>query len=220
MAVVALVSVTLNAVNPMTEYFANKDRNIKIRNYLDSYLLDKVKAEGGIYDSSMKRMFDMLATAAADGADVILLTCTIFSPYADYFTALLSKPVICPDRAMLEFVAAQSGRTAIICTFSGTVETTKNIYQECCRRAGMSEAVDMYIAEGAIDAINNQDFGMFDQLIQAKAKALDDRYDHIVLAQISMARALHGLELQHAAIHSSPDSAYTAVMEQLQQLNQ
>ena len=46
MAKIALVSVTLNAVNPMTNYFRKKDPDVEIRNYLDSYLLEKVKKDG------------------------------------------------------------------------------------------------------------------------------------------------------------------------------
>ena len=78
---IALVSVTLNAVNPMTEYLSGRDPELHLVNYLDSYLLEKVGNEGGINDSSVRRMFDMLSTACADGADGVILTCTIFSPY-------------------------------------------------------------------------------------------------------------------------------------------
>ena len=66
---IALVSVTLNAVNPMTEYLSSRDPELHLVNYLDSYLLEKVGNEGGINDSSVRRMFDMLSTACADGAD-------------------------------------------------------------------------------------------------------------------------------------------------------
>lgn len=215
MATVALVSVTLNAVNPMTRYFGEKNPALRIENYLDSHLLGKVKKEGGIRPGSMKRMFDMLAEAAEDGADVILLTCTIFSPYAQQFSELLGKPVICSDRSMLETVAGNGGRTAIICTFTGTVETTKNLYLDCCRKAGVPETVDMYVAEGALDAVERQDFAAFDRLIQEKARELDQDYDQVVLAQISMARAAKGLEMKHAKLFTSPDSAYEAVMEAL-----
>lgn len=89
---IALVSVTLNAVNPMTEYLSSRDPELHLVNYLDSYLLEKVGNEGGINDSSVRRMFDMLSTACADGADGVILTCTIFSPYVQYF------PACCPDR--------------------------------------------------------------------------------------------------------------------------
>lgn len=208
---IALVSVTLNAVNPMTDYFREKAPEIKIDNYLDSHLLEKVRAEGGINDASMKRMFHMLATACEDGAEGVLLTCTVFSPYADYFSQLLSKPIICPDRAMLETVAKKDGLTAILCTFSGTVDTTRNMYHDCCRRAGTNEEVDMIVLEDAYLAAGRGDFAAHDKIIRAKAIELDEQYDHIVFAQISMAHAAKELSLRHAQVYTSPDSAYEAL---------
>ncbi len=213
MAKIALVSVTLNAVNPMTEYFRQRDPDTEIRNYLDSYLLEKVKREGGINDSSMRRMFDMLATACHDGADAVLLTCTVFSPYAEQFSRLLSKPVVCPDKAMLTEVAAQPGKTAILCTFTGTVETTRNLYYACCRSLGQEEAVDMIVLPEAYEAAAKGDFAKHDAVIREKAEALDAQYEKIVLAQISMAHVKKQIHTSHARIYTSPDSAYTAIQK-------
>lgn len=212
---IALVSVTLNAVNPMLEYFRQKEEPLEIRNYLDSYLLQKVNEEGGINDSSMKRMFQMLANACEDGADAVLLTCTIFSPYAEHFGALLSKPVICPDGAMLDAVAQREGKTAILCTFAGTVDTTRDLYLSYRIRHGKSKEVDMHLVPGAWEAVQTGDMVLFDKIIQDKVKQLDEEYDQIVLAQISMARAAKGLVTNHANLYTSPDSAYEALTEVL-----
>lgn len=212
---IALVSVTLNAVNPMMEYLQQKEEPFEIRNYLDSYLLQKVNKEGGINDSSMKRMVQMLANACEDGADAVLLTCTIFSPYAEHFGAILSKPVICPDGAMLNAVAQRDGKTAILCTFSGTLDITRDLYLSYRVRNGKSKEVDMHLVPGAWEAVQNGDMDLFDQFIQNKVRELDEEYDQIVLAQISMARAAKGLVTNHARLYTSPDSAYEALMEVL-----
>ncbi len=216
MTKIAMVSVTLNAVNPMTKYFRAKDAKLEIRNYLDSYLREKVKKEGGINDSSMRRMFDMLATACQDGADAVLLTCTIFSPYAEHFSKLLSKPVVCPDKAMLMEVAALPGKTAILCTFTGTVDTTRNLYYSCRRSLGRSEEVDMIVLPEAYEAANKGDFATHDAIIKAKAEELDAQYDQIVLAQISMAHVKDQIQAKHAGIYTSPDSAYGAIQKSLE----
>ena len=217
MATIALASVTLNAVNPMTNFLMQKDASLKVRNYLDSYLLEKVKLEGGVTDDSVRRMFDMVANASHDGADAVLITCTIFSPYTEYFSKMLSKPVISPDQAMLDTVAEKGGRTAIICTFTGTVETTRKMYQSRCRLAGTADDVDMYVAEGALEALNHGDWDMFHERIRNKAKELDADYDNVILAQISMAGAARGLELTHAQFFTSPESAYQTVKNILEE---
>ena len=208
---IALVSVTLNAVNPMTDYLNRLKDEIEIRNYLDSFLLKKVKLDGGINDASMKRMFQMLATACEDGADGIIMTCTIFSPYAGHFSALLSKPVICPDGAMLDRVAGGNGKTAILCTFEGTVDTTREMFFSYCRKHGRPEQVDMYVLTDAYDAIQagHSDAGY--KIIQNKMRELDQAYDQIVLAQISMSQAADDMVLNHATVYTSPQSAYQAV---------
>lgn len=213
MAKIALVSVTLNAVNPMTNYFRKQDPDVEIRNYLDSYLLEKVKKEGGINDACMRRMFDMLSTACGNGADAVLLTCTIFSPYAEHFSSLLSKPVVCPDKAMLQEVAAQPGKTAILCTFTGTVDTTRNLYYSCRRSLGREEVVDMIVLPEAYEAAAKGDFVTHDAVIKAKAEELDAQYDQIVLAQISMAHVKEQIHTSHAKVYTSPDSAYEAIQK-------
>ena len=216
MAVIALTSVTLNAVNPMTDFLRERDPSLKVRNYLDSYLLEKVGKEDGVNDASVKRMFDLVATAADDGADAILITCTIFSPYAEVFSKVLSKPVVSPDQAMLDAVAAKNGKTAIICTFIGTVEIARKMYQSRCRAAGVPDDVDLYVADGALDALNEGDWDTFHERIRKKVRELDAEYDNIVLAQISMAGAARGMELQHAALFCSPESAYQTVRSLLE----
>lgn len=144
---IALVSITLNAVNPIVDYFHKHAPQWKIMNYLDSNLTSRIHQDGGVRPSSMGRMFDMLSHAAEDGADVILITCTVFSAYADDFSRLLGIPVVSPDRSMLRAVAEQDGKAAILYTFSGTLENTRKLYYECRRSAGRREAVDMILVE-------------------------------------------------------------------------
>ena len=69
----------------------------------------------------------------------------------------------------------------------------------------------MYVAEGALDALNEGDWDTFHERIQKKVRELDPEYDSIVLAQISMAGAARGMEMQHAKLFCSPESAYQTV---------
>ena len=217
MAAIALASVTLNAVNPMTEFLKERDGSLEVRNYLDGYLMEKVRKEGGVSDDAVRRMFDMVAKAASDGADAILITCTIFSPYAEHFSRVLSKPVISPDQAMLDLVARAGGRTAILCTFTGTLEITRRMYEGRCALAGVPGDADLYLVDHALERVDAGDWDGFYSLIRRKAEELDQDYDNIVLAQISMAGAAKGLKLEHARLFTSPETAYGTVMAGLKQ---
>ncbi len=213
MATLAMVSATLNSVDPMMKYIHGNNKNLEVRNYLDDYLITKVKQEGGIKAESVRRMFDMLSTACNDGADAILLTCTIFSSYAEKFSELLGIPIICPDKAMLMNVAAKEGRKAIVCTFSGTVELTHNLYKQCCKELNADDTVDMIVLDEAYQAIQQGKFEQFNQLIQKRLLEIDEEYDHIILAQISMARVTENFHISHAKLYTSIASAYEEVMK-------
>lgn len=212
---IALVSVTLNAVNPMTKYLMEQSADLTVINYLDSYLLEKVKKDGRITDESIGRMFQMLTQACADGADGIILTCTIFSPYVESFSKLLSVPIVCPDGAMLDMVSKKDGKTVILCTFEGTVETTRNLYLSYCENNKTSKEVDMIVVPGAYEAAGRGDMKRSYDLILENVKELDTSYDKIVLAQISMSEAVNGYTAGHAVIYTSPSSAYQVLMKKI-----
>lgn len=212
---IALVNATFNAVNPMTDYMRKNASEYRIVNYLDGYLMDKIREEGGINDRTTERMLGMLAKACEDGADGIIMTCTIFSAYQPFFSRIFSAPVICPDGAMHDTVAKLGGRTAIICTFEGTVDTTRSQYLEYCRKNGMPEQVDMYTVPEAFEAIQQGDMEKGNRLVQEKVLELDADYDQIMLAQISMSQAAEGLQTKHARVFTSPSSALEEIKRQM-----
>ncbi len=214
---VALVSITINAVAPITEYIQKHVPELQPVNYLDGYLMEKVRKEGGITDASMGRMTRMLSTACEDGNEGIIITCTVFSPYQPALQQLFSVPVICADAAMLDRLAVQPGKTAIICTFGGTVDVTRNSYFKYRRLHGMPEEVDMYPVPEAFRAAQQGDMQTCNALIAEKMKELDEAYDQIALAQISMAGAADLLELHHAKLFTSPQCALEQLEEALRQ---
>ena len=210
---IALVSATFNAVNPMMNYIRKNAPQIKPVNYLDGYLMDKIGKEG-ITDECKLRIMNLITRACNDGADGIILTCTIFSLYQPYFSRIFSVPIITPDGAMLDEVSKQPGRTAIICTFEGTVDTTRKNYLKYRAQNNMpADNVDMYAVPNAFDAIQRGDTEECYRLVRTKAAELDEKYEQIVLAQISMAGAAEGLVTKHAKVYTSPASAVNAILK-------
>lgn len=208
---IALVSITLNAVNPMERFLKKNAPELKVYHYLDSFLHEKIRLDGGITDESMGRMIHMIAQSIRDGADAVLITCTVFSPYQHLLSGLFSVPVISADGAMLDQVSRETGKKAILCTFESTVELTRGQYQSFCRANQTSEEVDLYVIPEAMKAqqAGEKERGL--ELIRQKVRELDRQYDHIVLAQISMSEAAEGLQTEHARVYTSPSSALEAL---------
>jgi len=212
---IALVNVTMNAVNPMVRYLTVNEPEWKVRPYLDSYLLEKIGIEGKVSDDSVGRMLEMITKACKDGADAVLVTCTIFSAFQPYFSKIFSVPILTPDGAMLDEVSKKKGKKAIICTFHGTVDVTQKQYETYCEKNHMPKEADMYTVPDAFAAAGKSDMETCYRIIREKVMELDEQYDHIVLAQISMAGAADGLHTKHASVYTSPKSAVEALKKTL-----
>ena len=212
---IALVNITQNAVEPMTKYIRENEPDYDVVNYLDGYLMEKIRKENGISAESMMRFSDMIGRAFMDGAEGVITTCTVFTPYAEHFSKMFSKPVIPADAAMLDNASKCQGKTAIICTFEGTVETTRNGYFSYRRKNGMPEEVDMYTVPEAFIAAQKGNLGKCNHLVAEKIMELDNSYDQIVLAQISMSGAANLYKTKHARLFTSPAEAMKQMKSEL-----
>lgn len=213
---IALLSITLNAVNPMTNYLLSKS-DITVVNYLDSYLSEKINRDGAINDESLGRLLQMMTLACRDGADGIILTCTVFSPYIELFQKLCSVPIIGADTAMFDQVGKHGGSTALLCTFEATLDPSKNQLVESYLRNRSEGEVEVFWLEDAYKALQQKDLQIHNDCIVKQARLLDGCYDNIVLAQISMAEAAADLVLEKSKVFTSPQAAYEQLLKQMEQ---
>lgn len=212
---IALVSITLNAVNPMTKYLSTQ-KDVQILNYLDSYIMEKVRINGKVTDDCMRRMLNMISSACEDGADGIIITCTMFSKYVEEFSRLFSVPIIGADVAMMDLVGSKGGKTAMLCTFSKTVEPSTNLLKSYFEKYNKEYEITTYVLVDAYKEAENQNIELHNKIIKNKIEELDKEYDNIVLAQISMADAAIDAETKNAKLYTSPFAAYnklTSIIE-------
>jgi Asp/Glu/hydantoin racemase len=210
---VGLISVTLNAVNPIMKLFSEYTSQFEFVNYLDEGLQRLVAKEGRVTDKSLGRFIAILDKAAADGAEAVLLTCTVFSPFVERLSMLFSIPIIGIDKAMLDQAAAMDKKTAIICTFPATVQTSIEMFNAGAMNHKVHPEVDTFLIGEAAKAIKEEDKYKHDKLIAEKALSLQDSYDLIVLAQVSMAGAKEYLGELRKPVLTSPESALQALLK-------
>lgn len=213
---IGLVSVTLNAVNPMTDYLS-KLSNVYPINYLDSYIIEKVRTEGRMTDDCMRRMTTMIAHACEDGADGIIITCTIFSAYVSQFQKMFSVPIIGADTAMMDLVGKKGGKTALLCTFAGTKQPSTDLLISCFEKYHSEYELDTYVLDEAYQQAQQMNLKLHDEIIQKKIMELDESYENIVLAQISMSNAALDLKTKHAKVYTSPSAAYETLKNLIDQ---
>jgi Asp/Glu/hydantoin racemase len=210
---IAVVGVTLAAVAPMMAAFRGLPAGEvwRVRNHLDEGLQAKVAAEGGVTHASLYRMTGILERAVEDGADAVLLTCTVFSPHVAMFRRFFPVPIVAADLAMLDAAAKLARPTAILCSFPATLGTSLEMFEAAARAAGLPAEGEVYLVEGALDALADGDRTRHDDLVEARVRALSPRFGAIVLAQMSMAGAADRLTDLAVPVLTSPGCAVAAV---------
>lgn len=202
---IGMISVTLNAVPPMLQTLRESGFR-EVQNYLDEGLQALVQAEGAVTSKSLCRMVALIERAVQDGAEAIVLTCTVFTPYWQRLQALFTIPLFSADGVMLEQVAALNQKTAILCTFPASIKSSLAVFKEAAARQGTMGDADAFLLEDAARAIGQGNKPLHDSLIARKADSLGSEYKAVVLAQISMAQAAALVQNKDTKVYTSPAS--------------
>ncbi len=174
------------------------------RHVVDEGLLGDTIAAGRLTDDVRARFRARAAEARADGADLIVLTCSSVGPAADGLADDLAVPVLRIDEAMAGRAVALGRRIGVAATLSTTLEPTAELVCRAGAHAGRPVEVVTELAEGAFQALRSGDAERHDTLVMDALRSLAARVDAIVLAQASMARALGGAETLEVGGRSVP----------------
>jgi aspartate/glutamate racemase len=182
---IALVHALSHSVAPINEAFARDWPGAVRMNLLDDSLSADLARSGRGLDAAMHERFQRLTQYAVDtGAEGILFTCSAFGPCIEAVARRHAGiPVLKPNEAMIAEAMQGEGRLGLIATFAPTLASMPPEFP-----AGA--ALELALAEGALDALNAGDTQRHDALIAQQAAVLRDRgCTRIALAQFSMARA-------------------------------
>lgn len=205
---IALIHALSHSVAPINEAFARDWPEAVRMNLLDDSLSADLARNGKGLDAAMHERFQRLAQYAVDtGAQGILFTCSAFGPCIEAVARRHAGiPVLKPNEAMIDEAAQGQGRLGLIATFAPTLASMPPEFPQ-------DTALELALAEGALDALNAGDVQRHDTLIAAQATALRERgCTRIALAQFSMARARAACEAASGLpVLTTVDSAVRAL---------
>lgn len=201
---IALIHALAHSVEPINTALARDWPEATRMNLLDDSLSADLARSGQGLDALMHERFERLAQYALDsGANGILFTCSAFGPCIEAVARRHPEiPVLKPNEAMVAEAAAGAGTLGLIATFEPTLRSMPAEFPD-------HVALDLALAAGALDALNQGDGARHDQLIAAQAARLRERgCTRIALAQFSMARARGACEAASGLpVLTSVDSA-------------
>ncbi|MDR6868143.1 methylmalonyl-CoA mutase cobalamin-binding subunit [Microbacterium resistens] len=212
---IALISAVTAAMAPARSALGELYPEAEVWNILDDRLLSDADARGGLDDALRARMTRLIDHALAEGADGVLLTCSLYGPVAT--DAQRDVPVLAPDEAAFREIAdARYDSVLVVASFDGAKDDSVERLKATLREAGVNTVVTAIAVPAAMAATKAQDP---QALLTALAEAVTPfaaQVDAVFLAQYSLAPAARGLaEAVGVPVLSGPASSAIALRERL-----
>jgi Asp/Glu/hydantoin racemase len=214
---VGLVHATLAAVQPMVETFRKHAPQAALMHFLDEGLLPLVNRTG-LNEESIGEMRRLIARAVASGAEGVLLSCSAYSPCVPELRAAVPVPVVSVDETMLRQAIALGRRIGVVATVPAAGPTTARLLEQFAAETGLQIDVRVRVTPEAFTALNCGEGARHDALVRAEIEALVPECEVVVLAQISMARAIEGVSGWAKPVLTSPETSIRALLAELSAL--
>ena len=162
-------------------------KELEVTSLLDEFLVTNAKKKGYFPPENRQKLYLDLLSLAEGQPDVIAVTCSSLTPFAEELRSSFSMPIIVIDERMCRDAAAIGGNIAVLATAPTTVDPTVSRIKMESEKLGVASTVRSYLDTKAMDMLNLGDVQGHDARLAALARTATA--DVIVLAQASMATA-------------------------------
>ena len=192
----------------------------KLFHMVDESLIQQTIRAGQLEKATVRRLVHHVESAAAAGADVVLVTCSSIGPAVEVARHLFDLPVLRIDERMAEQAVTSGRRIGAIATLSTTLKPTVELLRDTAHRLGRDVEIESCLCEGAFEAVLRGDTETHDRSVTTNLVQLAGAVDVIVLAQASMARIARSLppDSSRPPVLSSPEMAMKQAREALDTL--
>ena len=184
-----MVHTVAGLIDLLDELRAEIDPEVPVRHVVQAALLTDAIDAGGLSDEIRARTCAALMEAA-EGAALVLCTCSTVGPGADDAAAQADVPILRVDRPMAEAAVAAGGRITVAATLATTIGPTADLVADAARRAGKEVEIGSVVFAEARARLVAGDAEGHERIIAAGLHEAASSADAIVLAQASMTPAL------------------------------
>lgn len=213
---IGLIHTTMNSMQPILEAFHEHAPAVKVLNFLDEGLIEDLNKHNTITHEMIRRLIGLLDAAEKSGVDGILLACSAFSPYVDDIKKLFAVPVLSADIAMLEQAVQMADRIGLIATVEAAGPITAQLLENIAIQQKKAIHVNTAVITEAFAALQSGNLARHNQLIQQKIVELASHCNVVVLAQMSMTRALKNFSQPAIPVLTSPEISVKAMLALVQ----
>ncbi len=182
---------------------------VKVNHYLDDSILQEINERGAITPAARFRFQALAGVAAAAQPEVILSACSSVGGLLEEAREIYPMPLVRIDEPMAQEAAARPGSIAVCATVASTLEPTFALIRRYIGQERKADAILLSEA-GALLAAGDQEAYL--ALIASRLGEAAARYDTVVLAQASMAKAVERMPQElHSKFLTSPESGISAL---------
>ena len=163
--------------------------DVPVRHLVRAALLTDAIDAGGLTDEIRARTRDALLEAA-EGARLVLCTCSTVGPGADDAAAKAGVPILRVDRPMAEAAVEAGRRITVAATLATTIGPTADLVAGAARRTGKEVEIGSVVFAEARARLVAGDAEGHERIIAEGLREAASSADAIVLAQASMTPAL------------------------------
>ncbi|EGO64814.1 aspartate/glutamate racemase family protein [Acetonema longum] len=214
---IGLIHTTANSMQPINEAFRELAPEVKVLNFLDEGLMEEINHHTGITPTMVRRLLALLDNAEKAKVDGILLTCSVFSPYVEDIRKFMAAPVLSADMAMLEKAVQMGTKIGVIATVETAGPTSEGLLKAIAKRQQKNITVHTHVLTEAFTALKNGDANLHNKMIQQKALDLAAESDIVLLAQMSMTRAVKDFGPLRVPLLTSPEISVKAILAEIKQ---
>jgi hypothetical protein len=188
---------------------------VKVDHVVAEDLLAQAQRVGAGDPALIERVQAAMASAADDGAAVVICTCSTIGGAAERAPTDGRFVAMRIDRAMADRAVQLGPRVLVVAALESTLEPTAQLIRESA--AAMAAPVELkpLLVEGAWAHFLEQDHGAYAAAVARAVRGAAGTCDVVVLAQASMAPAAPMLADLGVQVLSSPELGVQSALAQL-----
>ena len=183
---VGLIHAVIPAIEPLRAAFGQLAPDIKLVNILDEGLVTEIERRGSLTPGLVRRLTTLVGLAEDAGAELVLLTCTAYSPVADDVQSQSDIPVLKIDELMVREALGRARKIGLVATVPAGLNMQRQLIEQIAAELGRDVELDAQLRPEAFQALSAGRRDEHDAIVLGVVEELARRNDLVMLAQASM----------------------------------
>jgi len=213
---VGLVHAVIPAIEPLRSAFGELAPDVKLVNILDEGLVTEIDRRGSLTPGLVRRLTSLVTLAQEAGAELVLLSCTAYSPVADDVQKQSDIPVLKIDELMVREALGRARRIGLVATVPAGLNMQRQLIDQIAAEMGREIELDAVLKPEAFQALAAGRRDEHDAVVLAEVERLAETNELVMLAQASMGHLASQVPAGvKVPVLSSPTLAVSKVKEML-----